>query len=66
MSLQIGFLLFPRMTQLDFSGPFEVLSRIPGATVYLTAKTMEPIESDMGLRLLPTTVLSACPQLGRL
>ena len=60
---RIGFLLFPRLTQLDLTGPYEILSRMPGAEMHLVAKTLEPVASEKGLRLLPTTTLAACPPL---
>ncbi len=60
---RIGFLLFPRLTQLDFTGPYEILARMPGAEVHLVAKTLEPVRADKGLGLLPTTTLDACPPL---
>ncbi|MCZ2498091.1 DJ-1/PfpI family protein [Xylophilus sp. Kf1] len=52
--MQINFLLFPALTQLDLTGPFEVLARVPGATVDLVSATMAPVRSDRGLALLPT------------
>lgn len=61
--LQIGMLIFPRMTQLDFTGPFEVLARIPNAKVYVLWKTLKPVTSDRGLAILPTTTLAHCPRL---
>lgn len=63
MSLIIGFLIYPRMTQLDFTGPYEVLSRVPGAQVHVAAKTLEPVISDTGLQILPSVTLEDCPQL---
>jgi cyclohexyl-isocyanide hydratase len=62
-SLTIGFLLFPRLTQLDFTGPFEVLSRLPGATVRTLWKQAGPVRSDTGLTILADTALADCPQL---
>jgi cyclohexyl-isocyanide hydratase len=56
-------LLFPRMTQLDLTGPFEVFTRLPDAQVLLLSKTLEPVEADSGLRLLPYVTLRDCPQL---
>lgn len=50
----IGMVLFPNLTQLDLTGPFEVFSRLPGAEVQLVAATLEPVRSERGLRLLPT------------
>jgi cyclohexyl-isocyanide hydratase len=62
-TLRIGLLLFERMTQLDMTGPFEVFTRVPEAQVLLVAKTLEPIEADTGLRMLPYTTLRDCPLL---
>jgi cyclohexyl-isocyanide hydratase len=62
-TLRIGMLLFPRMTQLDLTGPFEVFTRLPDAQVLLLSKTLEPIEADSGMRLLPYAMLRDCPQL---
>ena len=44
--LQIGIVLFPRVTQLDFTGPLQVFSSIPGAKVHLIWKRIEPVPSD--------------------
>jgi cyclohexyl-isocyanide hydratase len=60
---QIGFVLFPNVTQLDFTGPFEVLHRLAGGTVHIAAKTMDPVRADGGLGLLPTTTFADCPKL---
>jgi cyclohexyl-isocyanide hydratase len=62
-TLRIGLLLFDRMTQLDMTGPFEVFTRVPDAQVLLVAKTLEPIEADTGLRMLPYTTLRDCAPL---
>jgi cyclohexyl-isocyanide hydratase len=61
--LQIGLLLFPRVTQLDFTGPLQVFSSVPGATVHLLWKRIEPVPSDSVLTLTPTTTFADCPQL---
>jgi cyclohexyl-isocyanide hydratase len=63
MTLQIGMLLYPGLTQLDLTGPFEILHRLPDTRVHLLWKTLEPVEADSGLRLCPTTTLEQCPQL---
>ena len=62
-SLRFGLLLFPRLTQLDMTGPFEVFSRVPGASVHLIWKTREPVASDTGLTILPDTDFATCPAL---
>jgi cyclohexyl-isocyanide hydratase len=59
-SLNIGLVLFPNLTQLDLTGPFEAFARIPNATVHLVAKTMDPITSDVGLVLTPTVTMADC------
>jgi len=63
MTFNVGMLTFPGLTQLDLTGPFEILSRIPEAAVHLVWKTTEPVRSDLGLGLLPTTTLADCPAL---
>lgn len=62
-TFQIGLLLFPKVTQLDLTGPLQVFSRIPGATVHLIWKRIEPVSSDTVLSLLPTISFEDCPQL---
>ena len=61
--LQIGLLVFPRVTQLDLTGPLQVFSSVPGATVHLIWKTLDPVPSDSVLMLTPTITFADCPQL---
>jgi cyclohexyl-isocyanide hydratase len=61
--LQIGLVLFPKVTQLDFTGPLQVFSSVPGAKVHLIWKRIEPVASDSVLTLTPTTTFADCPQL---
>ena len=61
--LHIGLLLFPNLTQLDLTGPLQVFARMPGATVHLIWKRIEPVQSDTPLKLLPTVSFADCPQL---
>lgn len=60
---RIGFLLFHELTQLDFTGPLQVLHRLPGAEVHLVAERIEPIRTDCGPFILPTITVDDCPQL---
>jgi cyclohexyl-isocyanide hydratase len=62
-SFRIGLLLFPRMTQLDLTGPFEVFAKLPGAEVLLLWKTLQPVEAETGLSMLPHATLRDCPPL---
>src|SRR5262249_44987580 len=59
---RIGFLLYPNLTQLDLTGPAQILHRIPGAELHYLWKNLEPILSDCGLVLMPTMVLAEAPQ----
>src|SRR5450631_1151323 len=61
--LQIGLVLFPRVTQLDFTGPLQVFSSVPGATVHLIWKRIEPVATDSVMMLTPTITFADCPQL---
>ena len=59
-AFNIGFVIFPNLTQLDFTGPLQVLHRLPGSRVHIIAKSLEPVPSDCGLGLMPTTTFKAC------
>jgi len=61
--LQIGSLLFEGLDQIDLTGPFEVLSRIPNSTYRIYGKSAEPIRDLRGLRLTPDAALAAAPPL---
>ncbi len=61
--LQIGIVLFPKVTQLDFTGPLQVFSSVPGANVHLIWKRIEPVPSDSVMTLTPTITFADCPQL---
>ncbi len=61
--LHIGILLFPNVTQLDATGPAQVLSRAPGAKLHMIWKTLDPIPTDSGFSILPTTTFADCPAL---
>ena len=59
----VGFVIFPNLTQLDFTGPLQVLSRLPDSTVCIVGKSREPVPSDCGLGLVPTHTFADCPPL---
>ena len=64
MSLfNIGFVIFPDLTQLDFTGPQQVLARLPQSAMHIVAKSIAPVPSDSGLSLVPTHTFETCPQL---
>jgi len=58
----IGMLIFPRLTQLDMTGPYEVLARLPNTRVHLVAHSMAPVKTDRGMEIVPTVTLADCPQ----
>lgn len=59
----IGFLLFPHVTQLDLTGPAQILSRVPDVKVHLVWKDLEPVVTDVGFSIMPTTTFEGCPPL---
>jgi len=61
--LQIGAILFPDMDQFDFTGPFEVLSRLPNSTFHVLGKDRSPVRDMKGLILTPEKTLAEAPQL---
>jgi cyclohexyl-isocyanide hydratase len=61
--LQIGSLLFEGVDQIDLTGPFEVLSRIPNSTYRIYGKTAGPVCDVKGLRLMPDAALADAPPL---
>jgi cyclohexyl-isocyanide hydratase len=63
MTAHIGMLLYPGLTQLDLTGPFEVLHRLPDTQVHLVWKDTRPVRADSGMQLVPDTTLAGCPPL---
>lgn len=61
--LQLGAILFPGMDQADFTGPFEVLSRLPESRFAILAKNPGPVRDAKGLLLTPELTFSDAPQL---
>lgn len=60
---QIGIVVFPNVTQLDFTGPLQVFSSLPDTSVHLLWKRIEPVASDTVLKVLPTKSFADCPPL---
>ncbi|HYL29311.1 MAG TPA: DJ-1/PfpI family protein [Gemmatimonadales bacterium] len=63
MTLSVGMVLFPGLTQLDLAGPYEVLARLPNTTVYLVAATVAPVRTERGLTITPDATFDAVPPL---
>lgn len=60
--LHIAFLLFPDVTQLDLTGPAQVLSRMGNVTLDLVAKTRDPVRTDALFDLHPTATFAEVPR----
>ncbi|MCU4179472.1 DJ-1/PfpI family protein [Bosea sp. BH3] len=60
---KIGLLVFPRITQLDMTGPLQVFSSMADTEVFLVWKSLEPVPSDTVLTIAPTVTFADCPQL---
>src|SRR5438477_1133860 len=63
MPFHIGLLLFPDITQLDMTGPYEVFIKFPEAKVHLVWKTRGPVTAGGGMQIMPTTTFAECPPL---
>jgi|SRR5436190_959549 len=61
--LNVGFVIFPELTQLDFTGPLQVLSGLPQSATHIVEKSKSPVPSDCGLGLVPTHTFANCPSL---
>lgn len=59
----IGMLIFEDMTHLDFAGPWEVFSRLPGVEVRVISRSLQPVTAKGGLKTVPDTTIDNAPQL---
>ena len=60
--MNIGMLIFPDMTQLDFSGPHEVFAQFPDCTIKVVAQSAGPVTARGGLQIVADTALAGAPQ----
>jgi cyclohexyl-isocyanide hydratase len=60
--MHIVFVLFDNVTQLDFTGPVQFLSRLPGAVVHVVSKDGAAVTTDCGFSILPSAGFADCPQ----
>jgi len=58
--MTIGMVLFPNLTQLDLTGPYEVFGRF--TKVLLIGESLAPVKSDNGLLLTPDETFDTSPQ----
>ncbi|MFM9898158.1 DJ-1/PfpI family protein [Sphingorhabdus sp.] len=60
--MNIVLVLFDNVTQLDFTGPVQFLSRLPGAKVHVVSKDGAAVKTDCGFSILPRSGFGQCPQ----
>lgn len=60
--ISVAFLVFPNVTQLDLTGPAQVLSRLGNVTLNLVWKDTNPVPTDAGFPLLPTATFEQVSQ----
>lgn len=59
---EIIFVLFDNVTQLDFAGPVQFLSRLPGAKIRIVSKDGLPVTTDCGFSIIPNGSFADCGQ----
>ena len=59
----VGMVLFDGMTQLDLTGPYEVLARMPATRVVLVASQLAPVRTEWGLAITPDATFDDAPGL---
>jgi cyclohexyl-isocyanide hydratase len=62
-AFSVGFVIFPHLTQLDFTGPLQILSRLPDSETHIIAKRAGPVPTDCGLSFIPTCSFAEAPHL---
>lgn len=63
VQLQIGFLIYPGVIQLDVMGAYQALAFPPNTIMHLIWKSLTPITSNESLTIVPTVTLEDCPPL---
>ncbi len=59
--MRIAYVLCPGFTALDVVGPYEIISRWPGAEVHFVATGSGPVRADVGLTVVPTDTPASLP-----
>ena len=60
--MRIAYVLYPDFTGLDLVGPYEIISRWPGAEIHFVARTLDPVRADRGLTVIPTHTPDTVPR----
>ena len=58
----LAILLYPEFTALDVFGPHHMFINLWGEQTHLVAKTLDPVPTDTGVLVQPTTTLADCPE----
>ena len=61
MSNTVAIVLFPAVTQLDLTGPYEVFNRMPSTKVVLLSSSLAPVRTEWGLTLMPDATFESSP-----
>ena len=59
--MEVAFLVYPNVTQLDFTGPAQVLSRLGEAKLHYVWRDRDPVPTDSGFAILPTATFADVP-----
>jgi cyclohexyl-isocyanide hydratase len=59
----VGMVMFDGMTQLDLTGPYEVLARMPNTRVHLVASSKAPVRTEWGMTITPDFSFDDAPPL---
>lgn len=62
-AMHLGFVVFPKVTQLDLTGPLQVLSQLPGCEAHVVAASRDPVPTDCPFAIVPSTTFDDCPDL---
>jgi cyclohexyl-isocyanide hydratase len=62
-TFELGFVIAPGVTQLDFTGAMQILNPLPRARKHLVAASLDPVPTDCGFAVVPTTTFADCPPL---
>jgi len=63
VSFKVAIIIFPDLTQLDFTGPYEVFANVPLSEVFLVANSLDPIRTEHGMRVIPDSTGDTLPPL---
>jgi cyclohexyl-isocyanide hydratase len=61
VSNTVAIVLFPAVTQLDLTGPYEVFNRMPSTKVVMLSSSLAPVRTEWGLTLMPDATFESSP-----